>query len=289
MLRMIRLKNTFIGVILQFFITPLFSLAHAEAVGNIYFSQPDASGLMTIRAIEWQAAATSDVINRCQSNKDPAKETCWVEISCLTSSGINTNGEYVLGHKYRMTMFDLRDMVLRIVGTKMLYTGCYKYNGRKYVLSHSPYIYVGPLSLSGGDSSNVNLYFFDKVVMPKESPNLTCNATTQDTDIDFGDIEYNTVNGASKSININIGCQNGDGFAHISSVGYARSSGLLLRSDGSLNAEVEFNDIPADIPISYFIEENTSRDLVVKATLRSTPSLKGGVFSGSLVIKITYD
>lgn len=245
--------------------------------------------MMTIRAIEWTAAAPPSVVAACDANKNPALETCMVEASCSVKNGVDSSG-LIWGQKYRMTKAELRNIAYTKVGSKMFNAGCFRRSGSSYVFVHSPFLYVGGLPLTGGTSSNnVDYYIFDKVDMIDESPNLSCKAASTNATIDFGEVLYNSVNGATKSATIDISCTNGNGFAHVSSVSYDNSTGILLRPDGSLRALMEFNDVPADVQSSYYIENNTSRSLVVKATLRSTNALKGGLFSGSLVVNITYD
>lgn len=265
------------------------SLAETVSVGRLFVSTPDSAGMMTIRAIEWTAAAPPSVVAACDANKNPSLETCMVEASCTVKTGVNSTGT-IWGQKYRMTKAELRNIAYANVGSKMLYAGCFRKSGSRYIFVRSPFLYVGGLPLTGGtNNSNVDFYLFDKVDMIPDSPNLSCKATSTNATIDFGEILYNSVNGSTKSATIDISCTNGDGFAHVSSVSYDNSTGVLLRPDGSLSALMEFNDVPADVPSSYYIENNTSRSLVIKATLRSTNALKGGLFSGSLVVNITYD
>lgn len=262
--------------------------AESKTIGNIYFSQPDKSGLMTIRAVEWTAPLAAGVINSC-NNSATSSQTCIVEISCWGGNGVNSSG-ILLGNKPQMTEIDLRDIIYNSVGgLQMPYGGCFRKSGVKYILIHGPMLRVGSVPLAGGTSTNINTYAFGKTAMPNESPNLSCNAISSNTTIDFGDIEYNSVNGASKSIDIELSCINGDGFAHLSSTGYERGKGISLRNDDSLTADLDFNDVPADLSSILFIENNTTRNLTVKATLRATNGLKGGFFSGSFVVKIFYD
>jgi hypothetical protein len=270
-------------------ILPPASLAETVYVGRLFVSTPDSSGMMTIRAIEWTAAAPPSVVAACDVNKDPALETCMVEASCSVKTGVDSTGT-IWGQKYRMTKAELRNIAYANVGSKLHYFGCFTKSAGKYKFARSPFLYVGGLPITGGiNSSKVDYYLFDKVDMIAESPNLSCKATSTNATIDFGEILYNSVNGSTKSASIDISCTNGDGFAHVSSVSYDDSTGVLLKPDGSLSALMEFNDVPANVPSSYYIQNNTSRSLVIKATLRSTNALKGGLFSGSLVVNITYD
>lgn len=265
------------------------SLAETVSVGRLFVTTPDSSGMMTIRAIEWTAAAPPSVVAACDANKDPALETCMVEASCVVKAGLDSSG-VIWGQKYRMTKAELRNIVYAKVGGQLHYAGCFTKKGSTYKYVHSPFLYIGGLPLTGGtNNKNVDFYIFDSVDMIDPAPNLSCKATSTNATIDFGEILYNSVNGSTKSATIDISCTNGDGFAHISSVSYDNTTGVLLRPDGSLSAMMEFNDVAADVPSSYYIQNNTSRSLVIKATLRSTNALKGGLFSGSLVVNITYD
>lgn len=265
------------------------SLAETVYIGRIFVTSPDSAGMMTIRAIEWTAAAPPSVIRACTPNKDPALETCMVEMSCMIKNFVDSSGE-VLGQDYKMTKAGLRNVLYAYVGNKMSYIGCFrKSSGGRYTFVRTPSLFVGALPITGGKNTDIDLYLFDAIDMIDPTPNLSCKATSTNATIDFGEILYNSVNGSTKSATIDISCTNGDGFAHVSSVSYDNSTGVLLRPDGSLSALMEFNDVPADVPSSYYIENNTSRSLVIKATLRSTNALKGGLFSGSLVVNITYD
>lgn len=265
------------------------SLAETVYAGRLFVTSPDSAGMMTIRAIEWTAAASPSIVPACDLNKDPALQTCMVEISCLVKNTVNSSG-YILGQEYRMTRAGLRNIVYSGVGKKMSYAGCFRKSGGRYILERPPYLYIGALPLTGGSSTvNIDQYIFNSIDMIDPAPNLSCKATSTNSTIDFGEILYNSVNGSTKSATIDISCTNGDGFAHVSSVSYDDSTGVLLKPDGSLSALMEFNDVPANVPSSYYIQNNTSRSLVIKATLRSTKALKGGLFSGSLVVNITYD
>ncbi|WP_447876155.1 MrpH family fimbial adhesin [Serratia fonticola] len=269
------------------------SLAESVTVGRIFVSSPDSEDKITIRAVEWTAAAPASIILSCEGNKNPETETCMVEVSCYLKSYMSfpaSSSALSWGQKYRMTKADLRALVYNKVGSKIMYPGCFRKSpSGKYTFIQSPYIYVGSLPIAGGTTTNFDVYYFGAVDMIDPAPNLSCKATSTNATIDFGEVLYNSVNGSTKSATIDISCTNGGGFAHVSSVSYDNSTGVLLRPDGSLSALMEFNDVPADVPSSYYIENNTSRSLVIKATLRSTNALKGGLFSGSLVVNITYD
>lgn len=264
--------------------------AISKVIGDIYFTQPDKNSMMTIRAVEWTAPLATDIIKSCNKSTDASSQTCIVEITCWGGNSVTSNG-ILLGNKYQMTELDLRDIIYNSVGgLKIPYNGCFNRSSTgKYILIHGPIVRVGSVPLAGGTTTDINIYTFGKTGMPNESPNLSCNAISSNTTIDFGEIEYNSVNGASKSIDIELSCVNGDGFAHLSSTGYERGKGISLRNDDSLTADLDFNDVPADISSVLFVENNTSRNVTVKATLRATSALKGGFFSGSFVVKIFYD
>jgi type 1 fimbria pilin len=122
-----------------------------------------------------------------------------------------------------------------------------------------------------------------------ETSNTVCNVLNPQLEANFGDIMYDSVDGAQKELSLQIQCQAGNGYAKVSTTGYNANDGIRLREDGSLNALVMVNNAPADFTASLFIEKNTTRNVPIIVTLKKTPALKGGIFSASMVFNVSYD
>ncbi|CAI1611538.1 MrpH family fimbial adhesin [Serratia fonticola] len=260
-----------------------------EAVGgfgaNLYLSE--ASKTRRVRAVEWTAALDGLPLGICARNKDPATDTCFIEFSCSIKNFADE--KYAVASKFQMTDVDVRDVVLsELVNFSSLngLNGCYP--GNKY--RSGPFVWIG--AINNGDVGPMNPrseFFIFNSRSDAETSNTVCNVLNPQLEANFGDIMYDSVDGAQKELSLQIQCQAGNGYAKVSTTGYNANDGIRLREDGSLNALVMVNNAPADFTASLFIEKNTTRNVPIIVTLKKTPALKGGIFSASMVFNVSYD
>jgi len=116
------------------------------------------------------------------------------------------------------------------------------------------------------------------------TPALQCTFTGNTT-IDHGTLSDNDVDGAKASTLLDVQCR---GVATVNvSASRTNSSGVKLKTDGSLYSKVTINGKDATDGINLYVSDSQPSRLDITSTLNSSGTVTPGVFSGSTVITIS--
>lgn len=122
-------------------------------------------------------------------------------------------------------------------------------------------------------------------IKPSERILPTCSVLGGPLLIDFKELNAKDVAGKSLSTNLNILCD-ANASVKISVIGYTPSTGVTLRSDGSLTANILLRTVSGYLGITESITANSVKSIPVSAELKVNGDLAGGAFSGSAIINI---
>ncbi|SDU99626.1 MrpH family fimbial adhesin [Pseudomonas mucidolens] len=115
-------------------------------------------------------------------------------------------------------------------------------------------------------------------------PSLQCEIKG-DTTINHRNLPDNALNGAKASTQLDLQCR---GPASVTvSASRTNSSGVQLRSDGSLYSRVTINGKDATTGINVKVSDGLTTKLDITSTLSSSGTVAPGEFSGSTVITIS--
>ncbi|MEX2976510.1 hypothetical protein AB4J97_06165 [Serratia fonticola] len=119
---------------------------------------------------------------------------------------------------------------------------------------------------------------------PQPPPGPACSLVGTSVDISYGDIQANSVPGLKKSSDLYVKCT-ASATVKVTLVGYT-SSGIKLRTDGSLTADVLVRDQPANVGTLEKIAANQTMAVPISSVLKVNGNLAGGAFRGSAVINV---
>ncbi len=119
---------------------------------------------------------------------------------------------------------------------------------------------------------------------PQPPPGPACSLVGTSVDISYGDIQAASVPGLKKSSDLYVKCT-ASATVKVTLVGYT-SSGIKLRTDGSLTADVLVRDQPANIGSLEKIAANQTMAVPISSVLKVNGTLAGGAFRGSAVINV---
>ncbi|NCG54771.1 hypothetical protein [Serratia fonticola] len=119
---------------------------------------------------------------------------------------------------------------------------------------------------------------------PQPPPGPACSLVGSSVDISYGDIQAKSVPGLKKSSDLYVRCTS-SATVKVTLVGYT-SSGIKLRTDGSLAADVLVRDQPANIGSLEKIAANQTIAVPISSVLKVNGNLAGGAFRGSAVINV---
>jgi hypothetical protein len=120
---------------------------------------------------------------------------------------------------------------------------------------------------------------------PQPPPGPACSLLGSSVDINYGDIQANSVPGLKKSSELYVHC-NSRATVKVTVIGYTASSGIKLRTDGSLVADVFVRDQPANIGSLETIGANQLIAVPISSVLKVNGNLAEGAFRGSAVINV---
>ncbi|MGF6192856.1 hypothetical protein [Serratia sp. 2723] len=139
-----------------------------------------------------------------------------------------------------------------------------------------------------GPSLNVSLEFSNgtgDAWKPQPPPGPACSLTGTSVDISYGDIQADSVPGLKKSSDLYIKC-NSSATVKVTVSGYTTSTGIRLRADGSLAADLFVRDQPANVGTLEKIAANQTMAVPISSVLKVNGNLAGGAFHGSAVINM---
>ncbi|MGL5425119.1 MrpH family fimbial adhesin [Serratia fonticola] len=119
---------------------------------------------------------------------------------------------------------------------------------------------------------------------PQPPPGPACSLVGNSVDISYGDIQATSVPGLKKSSNLYVKCS-ASATVKVTLIGYT-SSGIKLRTDGSLTADVLVRDQPANVGTLEKIAANQTMAVPISSLLKVNGNLAGGAFRGSAVINV---
>lgn len=119
---------------------------------------------------------------------------------------------------------------------------------------------------------------------PQPPPGPACSLVGTAVDISYGDIKAASVPGLKKSSDLYVKCT-ASATVKVTLIGYT-SSGIKLRADGSLTADVLVRDQPANLGSLEKIAANQTMNIPISSVLKVNGNLAGGAFSGSAVINV---
>ncbi|TQI78941.1 hypothetical protein FHU10_1013 [Serratia fonticola] len=120
---------------------------------------------------------------------------------------------------------------------------------------------------------------------PQPPPGPACSLLNSSVDINYGDIQANSVPGLKKSAYLYVSCTS-SATIRVTVIGYTASTGIKLRTDGSLTADVFVRDQPANIGSLERIGANQMMAIPISSALKVNGNLAGGAFRGSAVINM---
>lgn len=119
---------------------------------------------------------------------------------------------------------------------------------------------------------------------PQPPPGPACSLIGSSVDISYGDIQADSVPGLKKSSDLYVKCT-ASATVKVTVIGYT-SSGIKLRTDGSLTADVLVRDQPANVGTLEKIAANQTMAVPISSVLKVNGNLAGGAFRGSAVINV---
>lgn len=119
---------------------------------------------------------------------------------------------------------------------------------------------------------------------PQPPPGPACSLVGTSVDISYGDIQADSVPGLKKTSDLYVKCT-ASATVKVTLVGYT-SSGIKLRTDGSLAADVLVRDQPANVGSLEKIAANQTIAVPISSVLKVNGNLAGGAFRGSAVINV---
>lgn len=122
-------------------------------------------------------------------------------------------------------------------------------------------------------------------IPPTEPVRPSCTVLGGPVTIDFKELQISEVAGKSQSANLNVLCD-ANASIKVTILGYTSSTGIKLRDDGSLSADVTLRNTAGDVGITEVMSANTLKSIPVTAVLKTNGTLAGGAFSGSAIINI---
>ena len=120
---------------------------------------------------------------------------------------------------------------------------------------------------------------------PQPPPSPACSLIGTSVDISYGDIQADSVPGLKKSSDLYISCTS-SATVKVTVSGYTTSTGIKLRMDGSLAADVFVRDQPANVGTLENITANQTMAVPISSVLKVNGNLAGGAFRGSAVINV---
>ncbi|WMT15669.1 MrpH family fimbial adhesin [Serratia fonticola] len=120
---------------------------------------------------------------------------------------------------------------------------------------------------------------------PQPPPGPSCSLVGSSVDIIYGDIQASSVPGLKKSSDLYVKCTS-SATVKVTLIGYTASTGVKLRTDGSLVAEVFVRDQPANVGSLEKISANQTIGVPISSVLKVNGNLAGGAFRGSAVINV---
>jgi hypothetical protein len=120
---------------------------------------------------------------------------------------------------------------------------------------------------------------------PQPPPGPACSLFGTSVDINYGDIQATSVPGLKKSSDLYVSCTS-SATVKVTLIGYTASTGVKLRTDGSLAAEVFVRNQPANIGSLEKIAANQVMAVPISSVLKVNGNLAGGAFRGSAVINV---
>lgn len=120
-------------------------------------------------------------------------------------------------------------------------------------------------------------------IPPTEPVIPKCSAIGGPVEIDYGDIQANDAPGMKLTEYLSMMCD-ADATVKVSISGYTDASGLKLRTDGSLTADISVRDKPGNTGSVELMNANQIVNVPISSLLKVNGELAGGAFRGSAVI-----
>lgn len=120
---------------------------------------------------------------------------------------------------------------------------------------------------------------------PQPPPGPACSLIGSSVDISYGDIQANSVPGLKKSSDLYVRCTS-SAIVKVTVIGYMASTGIKLRTDGSLVADVFVREQAGDVGSLERIDANQTMVVPISSVLKVNGNLAGGAFRGSAVINV---
>ncbi|MGF6192858.1 hypothetical protein [Serratia sp. 2723] len=112
-----------------------------------------------------------------------------------------------------------------------------------------------------------------------------CSAIGGPVEIAYGDIEADAAPGLKKTENLLVRCD-ADVTIKVTVSGLSTATGIRLRTDGSLTADLFVRDQPANVGSLERMTANLSVAVPISSVLKVNGELAGGVFHGSAIINM---
>lgn len=120
---------------------------------------------------------------------------------------------------------------------------------------------------------------------PQPPPGPACSLIGTSVDISYGDIQAASVPGLKKSSDLYVKCT-ASATVKVTVIGYTTTTGIKLRMDGSLAADLFVRDQPANVGTLENIAANQTMAVPIASVLKVNGNLAGGAFRGSAVINV---
>ena len=120
---------------------------------------------------------------------------------------------------------------------------------------------------------------------PQPPPGPSCSLLGNSVDISYGDVESTPAQGLEKSSTLSIRCTS-DATVKVSLRGFSTSTGIRLRADGSLAAELFVRDKAGSDGTTETLIANVWKEVPISSVLKVNGNLAGGAFSGSAIINV---
>lgn len=160
------------------------------------------------------------------------------------------------------------------------------FNGKLLALPADQGLCIWKYEKGSGSNVSMDRYNCDSGgILPSEPVLPKCSAIGGPVEINYGDIQAKDVPGLKKTSNLTLWCDT-NVTVKVSLLGYTASSGIKLRTDGSLVADVSIRDQPANIGSLEWVSASQPVFVPISSILKVSGDLVGGEFSGSATINM---
>lgn len=139
-----------------------------------------------------------------------------------------------------------------------------------------------------GDTVNVSTEYHSGTGdgwKPQPPPGPACSLVGTSVNINYNDIKLSEVAGYKKSSSLLVSC-NSKQRVKVTLIGYVPSSGIKLRSDGSLTASVLIRNQAGNVGSIEDVPAKQTISVPISSELKVNGNLAGGYFGGSSVINM---